>query len=144
MNFIYYSWLFALFLVPKFISAFPGLRANDINYRAHSYTEIIVNDISFINSDSYAIVQQQKKPYHSDHLLTWLQRTMALSDRTKLLAVCSFDAYFGNYNSCFGEAIIGGRVAAVYLQRLQLYVWYYRQQIANSSRIVFPKKPYTN
>jgi archaemetzincin len=60
----------------------------------------------------------KRNQYLSDHLLSWLQQTLKPSNSTKLLAVCSFDAYFGNYNFCFGEAIIGGRVAAVYLQRL--------------------------
>jgi len=60
----------------------------------------------------------KRNQYLSDHLLSWLQQTLKPSNGTKLLAVCSFDAYFGNYNFCFGEAIIGGRVAAVYLQRL--------------------------
>jgi archaemetzincin len=60
----------------------------------------------------------KRNQYQSDHLLSWLQKTLKPSNVTKLLAVCAFDAYFGNYNFCFGEAIIGGRVAAVYLQRL--------------------------
>ena len=60
----------------------------------------------------------KRNQYQSDHLLSWLQKTLKPSNDTKLLAVCAFDAYFGNYNFCFGEAIIGGRVAAVYLQRL--------------------------
>ena len=63
----------------------------------------------------------KRNQYRSDHLLSWLQQTLALSSSTKLLAVCDFDAYFGNYNFCFGEAIIGGRVAAVYLERLLPY-----------------------
>jgi archaemetzincin len=63
----------------------------------------------------------KRNQYQSDHLLSWLQKTLQPSNDTKLLAVCAFDAYFGNYNFCFGGAIIGGRVAAVYLQRLLPY-----------------------
>lgn len=59
-----------------------------------------------------------RNQYQSDHLLSWLQQTLQPSINTKLLALCSFDAYFGKYNFCFGEAIIGGRVAAVYFERL--------------------------
>jgi archaemetzincin len=56
--------------------------------------------------------------YRSNRLLLWLEKTLRPSNDTKLLALCNFDAYFGNYTFCFGEAIIGGCVAAVYLQRL--------------------------
>jgi archaemetzincin len=63
----------------------------------------------------------KRNQYQSDHLLSWLQQTLQPLNNTKLLAVCAFDAYFGNYNFCFGEAIIGGRVAAVYVERLLPY-----------------------
>lgn len=56
--------------------------------------------------------------FKSHYILSWLQQNLKPSDSTKLLAVCGFDAYFGNYNFCFGQAIIGGRVAAIYLERL--------------------------
>jgi archaemetzincin len=59
-----------------------------------------------------------RNQYLSDQLLTWLQHTLEPSMDTKVLAVCDFDAYFGKYNFCFGEAIIGGNVAAIYLERL--------------------------
>jgi archaemetzincin len=59
-----------------------------------------------------------RNQYLSDQLLTWLQHALEPSKDTKVLAVCDFDAYFGKYNFCFGEAIIGGNVAAIYLERL--------------------------
>lgn len=64
------------------------------------------------------LFDSSRNQYLSDQLLSWLQQTLKPSKDTKVLAVCDFDAYFGKYNFCFGEAIIGGRVAAVYLQRL--------------------------
>jgi archaemetzincin len=67
------------------------------------------------------LFDSKRNQYQSHYLLSWLQQTLAPSSSTKLLAVCDFDAYFGNYNFCFGEAIIGGRVAAVYLERLLPY-----------------------
>jgi archaemetzincin len=67
------------------------------------------------------LFDSKRNQYQSDHLLSWLQQTLQPLNNTKLLAVCAFDAYFGNYNFCFGEAIIGGRVAAVYLGRLLPY-----------------------
>jgi archaemetzincin len=59
-----------------------------------------------------------RQQYRSDRLLSWLEQTLKPSNDIKLVALCNFDAYFGNYNFCFGHAIIGGSVAAVYLQRL--------------------------
>jgi archaemetzincin len=64
------------------------------------------------------LFDSKRNQYNSDYLLSWLMRTLEPSNASKVLAVCAFDAYFGNYNFCFGEAIIGGRVAAIYLQRL--------------------------
>jgi archaemetzincin len=59
-----------------------------------------------------------RQQYRSDRLLSWLEQTLRPSNDIKLVALCNFDAYFGNYNFCFGHAIVGGSVAAVYLQRL--------------------------
>lgn len=64
------------------------------------------------------IFDNTRNQYLSDQLLTWLQNTLEPSKDTKVLAVCDFDAYFGKYNFCFGEAIISGNVAAIYLERL--------------------------
>jgi archaemetzincin len=64
------------------------------------------------------LFDSKRNQYNSDYLLSWLLRTLQAPNASKVLAVCDFDAYFGNYNYCFGEAIIGGRVAVIYLQRL--------------------------
>ena len=64
------------------------------------------------------VFNSARQQYRSDRLLSWLEQTLKLSNNIKLVALCNFDAYFGNYNFCFGHAIIGGSVAAVYLQRL--------------------------
>ena len=58
------------------------------------------------------LFDSSRNQYLSDQLLSWLQQTLKPSKDTKVLAVCDFDAYFGKYNFCFGEAIIGGRVAS--------------------------------
>jgi archaemetzincin len=64
------------------------------------------------------LFDSSRKQYLSDNILSWLDQSLKLPENTKLLAVCGFDAYFGKYNFCFGQAIIGGRVAAIYLERL--------------------------
>jgi archaemetzincin len=64
------------------------------------------------------LFDKARNQYLSDELLSWLQQTLKPSKDIKVLAVCEFDAYFGKYNFCFGEAIIGGNVSAIYLNRL--------------------------
>jgi archaemetzincin len=64
------------------------------------------------------LIDNSRNQYLSDQLLSWLQQTFQPLEDTKVLAVCDFDAYFGKYNFCFGEAIIGGKVSAIYLTRL--------------------------
>jgi archaemetzincin len=64
------------------------------------------------------LFDRARQQYRSDRLLSWLEQTLRPSNDIKLVALCNFDAYFGNYNFCFGHAIVGGSVAAVYLQRL--------------------------
>jgi archaemetzincin len=64
------------------------------------------------------LFDSSRNQYLSDQLLSWLKQTFKPSKNTKVLAVCDFDAYFGKYNFCFGEAIIGGNVSAIYLKRL--------------------------
>jgi archaemetzincin len=64
------------------------------------------------------LFDNSRNQHLSDQLLSWLQVTFQPTQDTKVLAVCDFDAYFGKYNYCFGEAIIGGRVSAIYLKRL--------------------------
>jgi archaemetzincin len=59
-----------------------------------------------------------RNQYRSDGILSWLQQNLEPSKDTKVLAVCGFDAYFGKYNYCFGQAVIGGHVGAIYLKRL--------------------------
>jgi archaemetzincin len=64
------------------------------------------------------LFDSSRNQYRSDGILSWLQQNLEPSKGTKVLAVCGFDAYFGKYNYCFGQAVIGGHVAAIYLKRL--------------------------
>lgn len=82
------------------------------------FDNTIVKTTTNISELPRQLFNSTRNQYRSDHLLSWLQQTLKPSNSTKLLAICTFDAYFGNYNFCFGEAIIGGRVAAIYLKRL--------------------------
>ena len=60
-----------------------------------------------------------RKQWISPRILDWLLQSNNLDSNTKVLAICNFDAYSDELNFVFGEAHLGGRVAAVYLPRLR-------------------------
>jgi len=65
------------------------------------------------------LFDKARKQWISDSLLDWLLETNQPDITTKLLAICDFDAYSDELNFVFGEAHLGGRVAAIYLPRLR-------------------------
>src|ERR671918_3182578 len=70
------------------------------------------------------LFDKARKQWISDSLLDWLLESNNPDSTTKVLAICDFDAYSDELNFVFGQAQLGGRVAAVYLPRLrdELYV----------------------
>ena len=60
-----------------------------------------------------------RKQWISSRILDWLLQNNNPDDNTKILAICNFDAYSDELNFVFGEAHLGGRVAAIYLPRLR-------------------------
>jgi predicted Zn-dependent protease len=60
-----------------------------------------------------------RKQWISPRILDWLLQSNNPDTNTKVLAICNFDAYSDKLNFVFGEAYLGGRVAAVYLPRLR-------------------------
>jgi predicted Zn-dependent protease len=60
-----------------------------------------------------------RKQWISCRILDWLLQTNNPDSNTKILAICNFDAYSDELNFVFGEAHLGGRIAAVYLPRLR-------------------------
>jgi archaemetzincin len=70
------------------------------------------------------LFDKDRKQWISDSLLDWLLKSSEPDITTKVLAICDFDAYLDELNFVFGEAHLGGRVAAIYLPRLrdQFYV----------------------
>jgi archaemetzincin len=60
-----------------------------------------------------------RKQWISPRILDWLLQTNNPDSNTKILAICDLDAYSDELNFVFGEAYLGGRVAAIYLPRLR-------------------------
>jgi archaemetzincin len=65
------------------------------------------------------LFDKARKQWISDSLLDWLLESINPDSTTKVLAICDFDAYSDELNFVFGQAHIGGRVAAIYLPRLK-------------------------
>ena len=65
------------------------------------------------------LFDKARKQWISDNLLDWLLESNNPDSTTKVLAICDFDAYSDELNFVFGEAHLGGRVAAIYLPRLR-------------------------
>jgi archaemetzincin len=65
------------------------------------------------------LFDKARKQWISDSLLDWLLESSNPDSTTKVLAIYDFDAYSDELNFVFGEAHLGGRVAAIYLPRLR-------------------------
>ena len=65
------------------------------------------------------LFDKARKQWISDSLLDWLLKSNEPDITTKVLAICDFDAYSDELNFVFGEAHLGGRLAAIYLPRLR-------------------------
>jgi archaemetzincin len=65
------------------------------------------------------LFDKARKQWISDSLLDWLLESSNPDSTTKVLAICDFDAYSDELNFVFGQAHLGGRVAAIYLPRLK-------------------------
>ena len=107
----------------------PILLHSRVDPLEYSYIKSVLETVFEFNKQSTVInsliaqipadlFDNSRNQYLSDHLLSWLLETLQPSQDIKVLGVCDFDAYFGKYNFCFGEAIIGGKVSAIYLTRL--------------------------
>lgn len=80
------------------------------------------------------LFDKARKQWISDSLLDWLLETTEPDITTKVLAICDFDAYSDELNFVFGEAHLGGRVAAIYLPRLR-EEFYVRKSDKNKSNL---------
>ena len=64
-------------------------------------------------------ISKRRNQLRSSDLLFWILEKLNPSNDIKILVICDIDAYSGDLNFVFGEAHIGGRVAAIYLPRLR-------------------------
>ena len=76
--------------------------------------------------DSFRVLfNEQRNQLNSDKLLHWLATSIVNhiksydAGNTIILAICNIDAYSPGLNFVFGQASLGGGVAAIYLPRLR-------------------------
>ena len=72
-----------------------------------------------LDRGSTLLFSKSRNQWNSRYILEWISRKALSNSDTKILAVCDFDAYSNGLNFVFGEAQIGGRIAAIYLPRLR-------------------------
>jgi archaemetzincin len=85
------------------------------------------------------LFDKARKQWISDSLLDWLLERNEPDITTKVLAICDFDAYSDELNFVFGEAHLGGRVAAIYLPRLR-EEFYVRKLNKNNNNNLFEQR----
>lgn len=64
-------------------------------------------------------IDRSRSQLRSTDLLHWILERVKPTKEMKILVICDIDAYSGNLNFVFGEAHLGGQVAAIYLPRLR-------------------------
>ena len=82
-------------------------------------TTINIYDTLVLDRGSTLLFSKSRNQWNSRYILEWISRKALSNSDTKILAVCDFDAYSNGLNFVFGEAQIGGRIAAIYLPRLR-------------------------
>ena len=82
-----------------------------------NHVDIKIND--FKDAPPLELFDRQRKQWISDKILEWLMTKENPDINTKILAICNFDAYSDGLNFVLGQAPIKGKVATIYLPRLE-------------------------
>ena len=86
------------------------------------------------------LFDKARKQWISDSLLDWLLEYSEPDITTKVLAICDLDAYSDELNFVFGEAHLGGRVAAIYLPRLREEFYVRKSDNNNNNNNLFEQR----
>ena len=99
------------------------LDSDILNLLVESISKEFVNSKVTINPllkvDIHDFISKHRNQLRSSDFLLWTLEKLKPSNEIKILVICDIDAYSGDLNFVFGEAYKGGRVAAIYLQRLR-------------------------
>ena len=83
------------------------------------FNNIDVTIAPILKIDIHNFINRQRNQIRSSDLLQWILEKVKPTKDMKILVICNMDAYSGELNFVFGEAHLGGRVAAIYLPRLR-------------------------
>jgi archaemetzincin len=83
------------------------------------FNNINVTIAPILKIDIHNFINRQRNQLRSSDLLQWILKIIKPTIEMKILVICNMDAYSGELNFVFGEAHLGGRIAAIYLPRLR-------------------------
>ena len=100
-----------------------GINNNILNL-LHDSISIEFNNIDvtiapILKTDFQNFINRQRNQIRSSDLLQWILEKIKPTKEMKILVIGNMDAYSGELNFVFGEAHLGGQVAAIYLPRLR-------------------------
>jgi len=93
-----------------------NLLYNSISVEFNNVNVIIA---PILKIDIQNFINRQRNQLRSFDLLHWILEKIKPTKEMKILLIGDIDAYSGDLNFVFGEAHLGGRVAAIYLPRLR-------------------------
>ena len=82
------------------------------------FNDINVTNAPTLKVDIHNFINRQRNQLKSSNLLHWILEKIKPTKEMKILVICDMDAYSGELNFVFGEAQLGGCIAAIYLLRL--------------------------
>ncbi len=94
-----------------------NLLSNSISAEFNNVNDVIVAPTLKVDIQNF-IDRNRNQLMSADLLHCTLERVKPTKEM-KVLSICDIDAYSGNLNFVFGEASLGGQVAAIYLPRLR-------------------------
>lgn len=83
------------------------------------FNNIDITIAPILKTDIHSFINRHRNQVRSSDLLHWILEKFKPTNEMKILVICNKDAYSGDLNFVFGEAHLGGQVAAIYLPRLR-------------------------
>lgn len=83
------------------------------------FNDINVTIAPILKVEIHNFINRQRNQLKSSNLLHWILEKIKPTKEMKILVICDMDAYSGELNFVFGEARLGGCIAAIYLPRLR-------------------------
>jgi archaemetzincin len=83
------------------------------------FNGINVTIAPILKVEIHNFINRQRNQLKSSNLLHWILEKIKPTKEMKILVICDMDAYSGELSFVFGEARLGGCIAAIYLPRLR-------------------------